>query len=506
MSRELRVPVLESLAALERRRLALLKKKKPKKRPKKRFRYSVGGRRARHVSAREYWAESLRAMRLNADHVLLFEVKWLDFPARDNTWQAPEDLSRCDQLFADLYGRQFAAEDRPQEFYGRADLVRFRRLLAHAHQDQKLLLQLSGHALQDFRRLKDHERRALLSRVQHLRAAIQKHLRRVQHVQEEDEWPTRLLALHVAQELHVLRDFGSLDAFFAAFEARAQLHKQLEAWARASGLPPEVHVTNLVDTSVPPEIHFLSDYHIDEALHARLRRTAGTWQCACEGDCARTQCVCALRLYSENRKYKTSNVVYECHALCTCRTDRCPNRRLARGSLVPLEIGRTRDKGWGLFARARVTRKTFVCEYLGHVVDGARARGDPQYFFALNAEFCGQTLFVDGTRLANATRFANHSCAPNLDVHLALRAPQDLVPRIAFFANRDIDSGEELTYDYRKAVLIEDQFGRFRARDDRSDSGYQSDDAGTHARRPTTHDDDQRFQCFCGAKSCRKFI
>jgi hypothetical protein len=38
--------------------------------------------------------------------------------------------------------------------------------------------------------------------------------------------------------------------------------------------------------------------------------------------------------------------LYECHASCKC-TASCPNRVVERGRTVPLQIFRTKDRGWG---------------------------------------------------------------------------------------------------------------------------------------------------------------
>lgn len=38
--------------------------------------------------------------------------------------------------------------------------------------------------------------------------------------------------------------------------------------------------------------------------------------------------------------------LYECHSGCSCRSS-CPNRVVERGRTIPLEIFRTKDRGWG---------------------------------------------------------------------------------------------------------------------------------------------------------------
>lgn len=39
--------------------------------------------------------------------------------------------------------------------------------------------------------------------------------------------------------------------------------------------------------------------------------------------------------------------LYECHAGCSC-SNSCPNRVVERGRTIPLQIFRTKDRGWGM--------------------------------------------------------------------------------------------------------------------------------------------------------------
>lgn len=56
-------------------------------------------------------------------------------------------------------------------------------------------------------------------------------------------------------------------------------------------------------------------------------------------------------------------------------------------------------------------------------------------------------MIIDATKSIDSFgRYLNHSCDPNLEVH-AVRI-ETIIPVIAFFANRDIEINEELTFDY----------------------------------------------------------
>lgn len=55
---------------------------------------------------------------------------------------------------------------------------------------------------------------------------------------------------------------------------------------------------------------------------------------------------------------------------------------------------------------------------------------------------------IDATRVGNFARFINHSCdGGNLSTVL-VRSSGTLLPRLCFFASRDILEGEELTFSY----------------------------------------------------------
>ncbi|KAM6564508.1 hypothetical protein CsatB_024506 [Cannabis sativa] len=162
-------------------------------------------------------------------------------------------------------------------------------------------------------------------------------------------------------------------------------------------------------------------------------------------------------------------LVYECNQMCSCpRT--CPNRVLQNGVRVKLEVYKTEKKGWAVRAGEAILRGTFICEYIGEVLDEHEAnmrrkrygKEGCSYIYEIDSHVndmsrlieCQARYAIDATQYGNVARFINHSCLPNLVSHQVLVESMDCQrAHIGLYANQDISLGEELTYDYRYALL-----------------------------------------------------
>ncbi|KAL6616142.1 hypothetical protein ACP70R_038412 [Stipagrostis hirtigluma subsp. patula] len=58
---------------------------------------------------------------------------------------------------------------------------------------------------------------------------------------------------------------------------------------------------------------------------------------------------------------------------------------------------------------------------------------------------------IDATKVGNVARFINHSCDGGNLQPVLVRSSGSLLPRLCFFAARDIAEGEELTFSYGDA-------------------------------------------------------
>lgn len=194
--------------------------------------------------------------------------------------------------------------------------------------------------------------------------------------------------------------------------------------------------------------------------------------------------------------------IYECHEGCKCSAN-CPNRIVERGRQVPLQIFRTENgRGWGVKTMRELKKGQFVDLYLGEVITpeeadrrrraSTKAQRKDVYLFGLDKftdpesqdpRLRGAPLEVDGEFMSGPTRFINHSCDPNLRIFARVGDHADKhLHDLALFAVRDIDRGDELTFDYvdgQEAIDAEAKDQRLQA---------------------------EMTRCLCGTSKCRGYL
>ncbi|KAJ8679786.1 hypothetical protein QAD02_015573 [Eretmocerus hayati] len=188
--------------------------------------------------------------------------------------------------------------------------------------------------------------------------------------------------------------------------------------------------------------------------------------CRCEDTCSSEKCLCgniSLRCWYDEEgrlnpdfNYADPPMLFECNPACDCNRITCNNRVVQHGLTQRFQLFRTPEKGWGLKTLRPIPKGTYVCEYVGEIISDLEAdlREDDSYLFDLDNRD-GETYCIDARRYGNIARFINHSCSPNLLPVRVFIDHQDLrFPRIAFFANRDIDVDEELGFDYGEKFWI----------------------------------------------------
>lgn len=139
----------------------------------------------------------------------------------------------------------------------------------------------------------------------------------------------------------------------------------------------------------------------------------------------------------------------ECDADCTCGGN-CQNQRFQRKEWANVSVIKTDKKGFGLRANTDLKPNDFIFEYIGEVIGEPAFRrkmiqydeeGIKHFYFMM----LGKGEFVDATKKGNLGRFCNHSCNPNCYVDKWVVGEK---LRMGIFAQRQIRSGEELTFNY----------------------------------------------------------
>lgn len=139
----------------------------------------------------------------------------------------------------------------------------------------------------------------------------------------------------------------------------------------------------------------------------------------------------------------------ECVGDCGCGSD-CQNQRFQQRQYANVAVIQTEKKGYGLRAESDLHANDFIFEYIGEVINEAHFRRrmiqyDEEgikhfYFMSLS-----KGEFVDATKKGNLGRFCNHSCSPNCYVDKWVVGDK---LRMGIFAERNIQAGEELVFNY----------------------------------------------------------
>ncbi|KAK4881903.1 hypothetical protein RN001_005222 [Aquatica leii] len=143
-------------------------------------------------------------------------------------------------------------------------------------------------------------------------------------------------------------------------------------------------------------------------------------------------------------------VLAECPA-----THKCKNQRIQKHDWAPgIEKFMTIDKGWGVRTKLAIRSGEFILEYVGEVVADYefKERMASRYAHDIH-HYCLHLdggFVIDGHRMGGDGRFVNHSCEPNCEMQKWSVNGQF---RMALFALRDIEEGEEITYDYNFSLF-----------------------------------------------------
>ncbi|KAH9937724.1 SET domain-containing protein [Amylocystis lapponica] len=267
---------------------------------------------------------------------------------------------------------------------------------------------------------------------------------------------------------------------------------------------PPIHIINDVDDELTPpyEFHYSNlMWHGQDVPKPNIEDLKG---CDCFGPCDPNSktCSCLKRqreywgetgfIYDYRGRLREHDYpIFECNAFCGCEGD-CRNRVVQNGRKHAVDIRKTRDKGWGVFAGSKkIPANTFIGIYAGEYLtdEQGEERGTlynkfgRTYLFDLDfhhlksdqpdwsPQYC-----VDAYHAGN-----NHSCDPNCNINPCYINEANMdKPLLTIFTSRDVDAGQELCFSY---------FGPM------DDDDSQEDGAHVH--------DAVYVPCRCGAKRCR---
>ncbi|KAI0268604.1 hypothetical protein BC834DRAFT_821143 [Gloeopeniophorella convolvens] len=266
--------------------------------------------------------------------------------------------------------------------------------------------------------------------------------------------------------------------------------------------------------------------------------------CDCEGYCdpESQACSCAQKqkkysthlpgfIYDDKGRLTTMEYpVFECNALCGC-FEGCRNRVVQRGRQYQVNIRKTTNKGWGIFAgRQKIPKGSFIGIYAGELLSDEEGdvRGTKYnkfgrtYLFQLDfwylhpqklreyhstqpsdkqdEEDDWQTKYVvDAYHAGNVNMrrsrltcvsFQNHSCDPNCCLIAVYVNEADIdKPLLALFTCRDVLPWEELCFSYT-GYTVDDQDGK----------------KGELIPKPQNNGDAVYAPCLCGAARCMGYM
>ncbi|KAL5705067.1 [histone H3]-lysine(4) N-trimethyltransferase [Ranunculus cassubicifolius] len=244
-----------------------------------------------------------------------------------------------------------------------------------------------------------------------------------------------------------------------------------------------ISAVNTVDSEIPPPFEYIA-----RMKHPLRYKPAPSQGCQCSGGCSSSmKCSCAMKNggqipFNHNGAIVESRpLIYECGPHCKCPPS-CYNKVSQRGIKFPLEVFKTKSRGWGIRSLSSIPSGSFICEYTGELLneDDAEQRiGKDAYLFDIGRSNNDDALWeglsnlipsnlrsdstfeavedvgftIDAAHYGNVGRFINHSCSPNLYAQNVLYDHDDKrMPHIMFFATENIPPLKELTYHYNMAV------------------------------------------------------
>ena len=227
-----------------------------------------------------------------------------------------------------------------------------------------------------------------------------------------------------------------------------------------------------------------------------------TYHCTCKNVCIPDTCEC---IESHTQKF-------ECNDHCTCYKGACGNRNLQYGINHKFLVKYiSKNKGFGVFTEDEIEAGEFVCEYIGTIITKNEAEKKlhfnhinqkPNYILQLKEEYPNVVIstYIDSEIYGNFARFINHSCEPNLDFEI-IRI-NSFIPHCAFYANRNIKKGEEITFSYiaTNNEIKKNDYNEIKTHEEEKENNKIENKINAEKMSFSYK------KCYCGSKNCKGFI
>lgn len=390
------------------------------------------GKMKKRVYASEFVVEKIVEHRFDQFGRLMFNVKWENYDSEYNTWEPLEHLEHCPKVLMEFF----------TEMIGNQVLDALSEKL-HVSNNLNPDVLLQSPILDKYNLTNLPDKLTLQQELLRLIATPPKE----RHIHKLEQGKRAILLYQIVLKREV------------------QLQK-LQDWedyinskAKEDAI---IKVENFVDLADPPNDFIYINEYIP-GHNVEIPQTPETG-CDCE-ECGPKLKQCCGRQDGNGFTYRKRDkiniipgmAIYECNKLCKCDSN-CRNRVVQSGRKVPLCIFRTANGcGWGVKTLKKIHYGEFICEYVGEVIthEEAEERGRTYdargltYLFDLDYNSKDNPFTVDAAKYGNVSHFINHSCEPNLAVWAVwINCADPNLPQLALFALREIEKGEELTFDY----------------------------------------------------------
>lgn len=425
--------------------------------------------------------ESIWNMNL-IDSEVAFEVKWVNYPPRQNTWEPLDNVRHC----------EFLEEFLDNEMKGLEDLIQ---------SDIESILKEKAKEIED---IYAKGKKSVIKEIENFDALLFRAYKPLYRIVCDDQRYykdfkkkfKRMVIVDHFRKLHIVQ-LASHKTF-----AEDIMMKESNTF--------KVNIENDVDFISFEPFEYVKEQIIREGV--QLNKNVDAQGCKCEEGCSKTS-NCCPKTEKSNFAYKTINkknrlrlnhttMIFECDEKCSCGAD-CLNRVTQQPRKIPITIFKTKNyRGWGLRTRTSIAKGTFLMEYTGEVVTQEESirRGQKydeislSYLFDLDYNDNSEATYtIDAFKCGNISRLINHSCDPNCRIWPVTTCSEDpFIYKICFFSSRFIKEGEELTFDYQGGGVFEADEG------DLDEGETETANGGNLTRRYQTKDD-----CRCGSFNCR---